>query len=93
MKETKEARSTLVFGNRGRGQYQDYNLMHISNIVKERAGNLERLIKKRASNESFISGLLTVLSVVSLLMVWYKLKKSMSGKLILGGLRGSSQTT
>ena len=48
-------------------------------------------MKRRSDNEQTVSGILTVMSVFSIIMVWFKLKKSMSGKLILGQFGASTK--
>ena len=92
LKETKEDRAKQVFGKRGRGVYKDSTLNAIEEKVQQRSERLEAAIKSRQSNEQFISGMLTLMSVISLVFVWTKLKKSMSSKLILGGFGGSQKT-
>ncbi len=72
--------------------YQDSTLSAVEARVQQRSEKLEAAIRARQSNEQFISGMLTLLSVISLILVWTKLKKSMSSKLILGGFSAHSKT-
>ena len=62
----------------------------IEEKVFRRTEKLEDIIKRRQETEQKLTGLLTILSVGSLIMVWFKLKKSMSGKMILGGFGGGA---
>jgi hypothetical protein len=84
LRNTREDRSQLVFGKRGRGIYTDNGLKQVAKRIKKRTTDIEEAIKARAANEQLVSGILAVISVFCLLTVWFKLKKSLSGKLILG---------
>jgi hypothetical protein len=67
-------------------------LKQIEEKIKSRTTRLEDIIVARGKNENMVTGLLTILSVGSIIMVWLKLKSSMSGKFILGGLGGQKKT-
>lgn len=90
LKQTRDDRAKLVFGKRAKGVWNDSALKKVEKIIEKKTKELEAAVKRRADNEQMVSGVLTVLSVFSILMVWFKLKKSMSGKLILGQFGGAS---
>jgi len=90
LKQTRDERAKLIFGKRGRGVYNDAALKEVEKLIQKRSHHLEQAILQRAKNEQAVTGALVVTSVLSILLVWFKLKKTVSGKLILGQLGGGS---
>lgn len=88
LKQTKDDRAKLIFGRRGKGVYNDVALKEVEKLIKQRSQELEEVVLERARTEQMVSGSLTIISVFLILMVWFKLKKSMSGKLLLKQLGG-----
>lgn len=79
-KETQTKNLNQVFGTRGRGIYQDFVLSAIEAKVAERTQRLEDTIKSRQSNERWVSGMLTLVSVGSIVVLWFKMQKVLGGK-------------
>ena len=48
--------------------------------MAERTERLENAIKARQANEKWVSGILTFLSVASIIVLWFKMQKVMGGK-------------
>jgi len=79
-KRAQSIRQNQIFGPRGRGIYQDSVLNAIEEKVAERTERLENAIKARQANEKWVSGILTFLSVASIIVLWFKMQKVMGGK-------------
>jgi len=83
---------TSVFGPRGRGIYQDSVLSAIETKVAERTERLENAIRTRQKNEKWVSGMLTFISVASIIVLWVKMQKTMGGKSMSFGRSNVAQS-
>jgi len=72
--------NTKVFGNKGRGVYQDSVLNDIEARITERTERLEKIIKDRQSTEKTVTTTLTLLAILSIILVYVKLQKCMGAK-------------
>jgi hypothetical protein len=79
-KESQSQKRNEVFGPRGRGLYQDSVLNAIEEKVLERTQRLENVIIARQKNERWVTGCLTFISVISIVVLWFKMQKVMGGK-------------
>mmetsp|Transcript_3297 Transcript_3297/g.5478 ORF Transcript_3297/g.5478 Transcript_3297/m.5478 type:complete len:287 (+) Transcript_3297:935-1795(+) len=69
-------KSAAVFGSRGNGIYQDAVLRDLELKIAERSKQLEKTIQQRASTEKWVSGALTLISMLLMGALWMKSQRA-----------------